>query len=280
MLKTIRHLTGLWRVQAYLDLMWMTQDWKLFLLYYSADLFLNIAAVTGVLFLAERFDGIGVWTKPQVIFMLGYAMMVRGIMEMFFGYNVFSISRRLGRGQLDHTLIQPHPVWMALLTEGFMPFSGTASLIPGVFLMAWSSMMLALTPTIPWLALLLLNLTASAGILLAFSFLWGSLAFWAPRAAEEISSRASGLLRTLMPFPLDGLGPVMLGSLLTILPAGFLAWYPVRSLLGLDSAPWAVGVTPAFAMMISLITVWVFKKGLEQYGRTGSQRYLSFGHRR
>ena len=50
-------------------------------------------------------------------------------MNMFFGYNVLTISRRLGRGQLDHTLVQPQPIWLSLLTEGFMPFSGSPVLL-------------------------------------------------------------------------------------------------------------------------------------------------------
>ena len=76
---------------------------------------------------------------PQVLFMLGYATVVSGLMNMFFGYNVLFISRRLGRGQLDHTLIQPQPIWLSLLTEGFMPFSGSPMLLPGIALMVWSA---------------------------------------------------------------------------------------------------------------------------------------------
>ena len=53
---------------------------------------------------------------------LATAMLATSLSDMFFGYNVRFISRRLGRGQFDHTLIQPQPVWMALLTEGFNPF--------------------------------------------------------------------------------------------------------------------------------------------------------------
>ncbi len=252
----------------------------MFLTYYSADLLLNVPAVTGVLFLAERFDGIGVWTKPQVIFMLGYAMTVRGVMETFFGYNVYAISRRLGRGQLDHTLVQPNPVWMSLATEGFMPFSGSASLLPGLLVMGWSAATMLLVPTASWVALLVANVLASAAILLAFSFLWGSLAFWAPRAAEEISSVASGMLRTLMPFPLDGLGPITLASLMSVLSVGFLAWFPTRVLLGLEAEATYYMATPLFAVAFWLFSAWVFNRGLKEYGRIGSQRYLSFGHRR
>jgi ABC-type uncharacterized transport system permease subunit len=68
--------------------------------------------------------------------------------------------------------------------------------------------------------------------------------------------------------------------LLTVVPVGFLAWYPCRALLGLDRAPYGIAVTPLAAVIFATIALWVFRRGMKQYGRTGSQRYLSFGHRR
>src|SRR4029079_8437857 len=103
-------------------------------------------------------------------------------------------------------------------TEGFMPFSSSAVLIPGLGLLAWSLSRLGLPITPGWLALLALTLLASAVLMLAFSFIWGSLAFWAPRAAEEVSSSAINMLSQLKVFPLDGLGLLLLGGLLTFLP--------------------------------------------------------------
>jgi len=117
-------------------------------------------------------------------------------------------------------------------------------------------------------------------VVVAFSFLWGSLAFWAPRAAEEISSSAVDLMVQLKAFPLDGLGPVPLAGLMTMLPVGFVAWYPCRYLLGLDRSPWAAAATPLAALIISALAGWIFTRGMKHYGRTGSQRYRDFGHRR
>ncbi|HEX2324784.1 MAG TPA: ABC-2 family transporter protein, partial [Chloroflexota bacterium] len=174
------------------------------------------------------------------------------------------------------------PLWQSLLTEGFMPFSGGAELIPGLALMLWAAPRLGLPfPQSPaWGALLLLNLLASAVILLAFSYTWGSLAFWAPRTAEEISSSALRMMTQLKPFPLDGAGALLTGGLLTALPAGFVAWYPCRALLGLDPAPYAVLITPLAAVALAAVALGIFGKGIAHYARTGSQRYSSFGHRR
>src|SRR5205807_9053098 len=118
--------------------------------------------------------------------------------------------RRLGRGQLDHTLLQPQPLWLALLTEGFVPCAGLAALLPGLGLMVWATPHLALEVSVGWLVRLVLSLAASSVIVLAYTFLWGSLAFWAPHAAEEVNSASLRMLDQLKPFPLDGVGPVLL----------------------------------------------------------------------
>jgi ABC-2 type transport system permease protein len=276
----LRRLFRLWGVSAYLDLLWMTRDLKQFLLYWLSDLVLNVAAVTAVFLLAERFERIGAWTKPQILFMLGYATVVKGVLELFFGYNILYISRRLGRGQLDHTLVQPQPLPLALLTEGFVPFSGSAVLLVGAGLLFWATTRLGTPLTAGWAAFVCLNLAASAELVLAFTFLCGSLAFWAPRSAEEINSSSLGLMHQLQVFPLDGLGPVLLTGLMTVLPVGLIAWFPCRGLLGLADLGRGTAITCMGALLLAALAAGVFRLGLRQYGRTGSQRYVSSGHRR
>jgi ABC-2 type transport system permease protein len=276
---TCKKLLRLWRVYAYLDFMWMTRDLRFFLHCFLSDVVLNLAAVSGTFLLSERFAGLGDWSQPQVLFMLGYGMLVSGLLNTFFGFNVLHISRRLGRGQLDHTLIQPQPLWMSLLTEGFTPISGSAILLPAAGLLIWAVRALGLAPGAGWSLLFLLQVLSSATVALAFSFLWGSLAFWAPRAAEEISSSALALVYQLKPFPLDGSGPLHMGGLLSLLPVGFVAWYPCRFLLGIAPSPWDGAATPLAAVVFALTALWLFAKGKKHYERTGSSRYLSFGHR-
>jgi ABC-2 type transport system permease protein len=278
-LNNLGRLLRLWKLYAVMDLTFLAGDLKTALSWYLADGLINLAAVTGTLLLAQRFAGIGAWSKDQVMFMLGYATTIGGLMSLFFGYNVLMISRRIGRGQFDHTLVQPQPIWMALLTEGFMPFSSSATLLPGIGLLAWSIHRMALPLSLGWLAFLLLNLLASAAIVVSFSFAWGSLAFWAPRAAEEISSSATDILDQLKGFPLDGMGALLLGGLLTAMPVGFVAWYPSRALLGLESEAWGMWMTPLAALLLGALSMAIFTKGMQRYARTGSQRYSGFGHR-
>ena len=281
--KPLPRMLRLWRLYATMDLLYLARGTQAALTYYASDLLIGLAAITATFLLAERFDGIGAWTRPQVLFMLGYALLVRGLVNTFFNYNLAHISRRIGRGQLDHVLIQPQPMWMALLTEGFAPITGAGMLIPALILLIAAGRELGLSPSAGWLALFTIDVLASIGIVLSFEYAWGSLAFWVPRAAEEINSHTWDLLVQLAPFPLDGLSGAALTCLVTVVPVGLIAWFPSRTLVGVDpaSASVASAVTlPAAALLFGAIASWIFRRGLNHYGRTGSSRYLDYGHRR
>jgi ABC-2 type transport system permease protein len=275
----LRRLLRLWGAYARMDLLFIARGVKLALSFYVADVLIGASSSATTYLLAERFGAIGPWTRPAILFMLGYGLIVRGLMESLFAFNVGFISRRIGRGQLDHMLIAPLPIWMSLVTEGFMPFTGSGMLLPGLFLLLLGLRDLPIAATPAWLALLLLNLAGSAAVMLGFNYSWATLAFWAPRAAEEINSSTNRVMQQLKQFPLDGLGAPLVDGLVTILPVGLVAWYPSRALVGLDSWPLALAVAPLAGLVALGLAAWLFARGMTQYGRTGSTRYLTWGHR-
>ena len=281
MAERLRRLLRLWQLYATMDLLYLARGPHIALTFYVSDFITGVAAVTATFLLAERFDGIGPWTRPQILFLLGYALLVRALIDLFFNYNLAFISRRIGRGQLDHVLVQPQPLWMALLTEGFAPVTGSGMLLPGIGLLIWSGRELHLSVSAAWYGLFAADVVASIAIVLAFEYIWGSLAFWAPRAAEEINSDSWRLLTQLAPFPLDGVAGLALVSLVTIVPVGLVAWYPSRALLGIQSPVWAAELLLTLAAFVfAAFAAWLFTRGLRHYGHTGSTRYLDYGHRR
>ena len=102
---SIRRVLRLWKLYTIMDFTFVAADLRLAVVYFISDFIAHFAGVTAMLMLAERFAGIGAWSRDQVLFMLGYATSVGGLLSLFFGYNVLMISRRIGRGQLDHTLV-------------------------------------------------------------------------------------------------------------------------------------------------------------------------------
>jgi ABC-type uncharacterized transport system permease subunit len=243
------------------------------------DFIWHSGAMLAPILVALRFGHIGPWPAAAVVFMLAYAAVVASALDAL-GDSPWVMSQRIGRGQLDHYLVQPQPLWRILLTDGFTPFDFWPVLTLGVVLLGVSSAQLHVAVSPGWLALLGVNLLASMTVQTAFLYGWGCLAFWAPRGAEEISSAAASLL-TEVTFPLDPVPRALRTVLVTAVPSGLLAWFPTRALLHVAGAgPFDLWLTPLAAVALSAFAVFLFTLGMRTYRRTGSRRYSEYGHRR
>jgi len=243
------------------------------------DFIWHSGAMLAPIFVAVRFGHIGPWPVPAVVFMLAYGTVVSSLLDAL-GDNYFFISRRIGRGQLDHYLVQPQPLWRILLTEGFNPLDFWPTLVLGLALTAWSVVQLRVTVNLGWFGMLGINLLASMAVQTAFLYAWGSLAFWAPRGAEEISSAAWSLIGEVG-FPLDPVPRPLRLVLVSAVPSGLLSWLPSRALLHVSGAgivdAW---LTPVAAIVLGAFALILFRLGLRHYRCTGSLRYTDHGHRR
>ena len=275
----IRTVLRLLRLYARMDLNWVLQDFKAAVIVICAEMINNLTAVSGILLLAVRFGGAGGLSTDEILLMLGFFELADGLCYMLFGgFNVLHISRRIGRGQVDHMLIQPRPLIVQLLTEGFMPVSGSGGFLIGILLtiLAWTR--LHLEVTLLRGALLLVYMLCHILLMLGQSFLFGSAAFWTPVASEELSTLILDLNGQLGRFPLSGLPRWLLSLLYTVLPVGLLAYLPSLALLGrLTGAALALPVCAAAAF--ALAAAVCFRAGMRHYLQNSCNRYKGMGHR-
>lgn len=272
-----RTLLRLYGTYARLDLLWLLRDTRYCLFYMLTDFICAGASVSGVMLLSARLGGFGGMDKNELLFLLSYAVMVDGIYAAFFAGNNFgNISRIIGRGQLDHCVIQPVPYWMQFLAGGCLPFSGSSKLLCGILLCAYSVQRLGRAVVTPgWIASLLCGLFASAAVMLAFVYLLSCLAFLAPVAAEEISSTVLNMFDMLKSYPLGSLPPFWQAVFCTAAPVGLAAWLPSRALLS-PIFPFPAGTVLAAAIFIALASC-IFRWGMRYYMTHGSPRYSGFG---
>ena len=276
----LRHLLRLYRFYARMDAQWFLQDTALCLLCILSETISNLAAVTGVFLLSVQFGGVGVLSADEVLFMLGFYTLATGLFSLFFGgFNTGEISRRIGRGQLDHCLIQPLPIWMQLITESFIPVSGCQGALCGVILLAIASVRLQVVVTPLWLLCLLLFLFASLAVQVGMRYVVSYSAFTHPVGSEEISSVMGSFLNSVGYYPLGALPMWAQGLLVTVLPAGCLAWLPAMILLGKAPFSGAAALYPLLAVLICGAGILSFQKGMKVYAKYGSQRYKNMGHR-
>lgn len=287
----IKTLLRLYRLYAKMDLLWFLRDTKYCLIQLAADTVCAFCTIAGVFLLSANFGGFGGMSQDEILFMMGFSTIVDGIYMVFFiGNNTAMISRTIGRGQMDHMMIQPVPVWAELMAQGFSPLSGSSMLLWGIALTVYGAGKLALTVSFAWVLLFLLYAFSSVILILSFMYLLSCAAFYAPAAAEEIASVGKDLFTSLKTYPLGRINPTAKRVFLTVIPVGLASWFPSRILLmkaGRDtvSTADATGVfasvlyLPAAALILLTITIFVFKKGMKYYALHGSPRYSGFGHR-
>ena len=248
----------------------------------AGETLIQISSVLASLLLAGRFKGLGPWTAADLYFLIGFILTARGISNVFSSQNVLMISRKVARGQLDHVLLQPHPLWKALAAEGFSPFDLLITLAVGIGLLGWSVTEIPAAHGILWFGALVLNIAGSATVIVAYQYMWGAVAFWAPKVGEEVNTASAAVASNLAPYPLDAAPRPVVGILVSVIPVGFIGWVPCRSLVGIDSTPMvATLIGPVMAVVFGAIALILFRIGLARYVRYGNGgRYSDFGHRR
>lgn len=280
MFQSIKMIFKLFGRSAKMDLLWLLRDTRYCLLQIFADSVAALASVSAVLLLSVRFGGIGGMTSREILFMCGYAVLIDGVLlALFGGSNTVHISRVIGRGQLDHMLIQPLPLWMQLLTQGFVPFSGSSKLICGAALLAISVSQLGLAVTPLWLIMLVFSQLCSLAIIVSSVYIVSCTAFFAPVAAEEISMVVMELFSDIKLYPLGGLSARTAAAFCTIVPVGLAAWFPSSVLLNKTPAGLPFTLTFIVAAIFTAIAAFLFRKGIYHYEKSGCIRYTGFGHR-
>lgn len=271
----------MYRLYARMDWLLLSRDVRMGLIYIFSDWICALSSVLGIALLAARFEGIGALNADEVLWMLGFFTLADGATNMLgSNFNALHISRRVGRGQLDHMLIQPCPLWMQLLTEGFMPFTGSSGFLTGAALTAVATARLRLAVTPGWLLLLALYVFARIAVAAGVSYLAGTMAFYKPVACEELSTVVLDTLNTAGKYPLAALPLWAQAVFATALPVGLMAYLPGLLMLNKIDAPlayaWPVAVGAAFMAVAGLM----FRKGLRHYALHGCPRYKEIGHRR
>lgn len=275
----IRQVFSLYRLYGAMDLRWFLQDTKVCLIVILCDLVSLAASLSGIFLLAVRFEGVGGLSADEVLFMLGFFTLGNGFSYMLFGFNVDSISRIVGRGQIDHMIIQPVPLWMQMLTMGFMPVSGGSGFWGGLLLTIIAMARLGLSVTPGLLLLMAVYLAARQGIVMGISFIAGSAAFYRPAAFEEVSSLTNGIFASLGKFPLSGMPAWLTGILTTVFPVGLTAWLPAMALLRKLNAPGALLLPVLAAAVLTALAAYLFRKGMRYYVKHGCNRYRDMGFR-
>jgi ABC-2 type transport system permease protein len=215
--------------------------------------------------LMRRVTSLRGWQLADVQLLFGLVAVSFGLTVTVAG-GVRHLGRLIEDGDLDTLLTQPRSVLVYALGMRSLP-SGAGDVLSGLVFIATSG-------EVAWhtLPLLLVALLASAAVFLASGIAFFSLVFWLGNV-DTMARQFWELLITFSLYPEPLFGGVLRLALFTVLPAGFVAYLPVR-----------VVQAPSFVLVCLLVlgasaylslAVLMFERGLRRYA-SGS-RFSTFG---
>jgi len=205
--------------------------------------------------LFDRLPSLQGWDLAGVMTLYGIVAFGFGAANVVCG-NGFLVARVIASGDLDYYLALPADPLVHLLVSR-MSLSAWGDLLFGVvvFLVAapgqWVSLPL----------FLLLGLIAGL-VLVAFSVLVGSLAFWVGNA-DNLAMQAINALITFSLYPAEIFPGVVRVLLYTLIPAAFVGSLPAKLLSEFDWGQLVIML--AFTAGITLAAGAVFRWGLRRY---------------
>lgn len=233
----------------------------------SGSFFIRVGLQTvtvGVVF--SHVPAVAGWSYHQVIFLLGFALLSRGLDHLFTD-QLWELSRKLiQRGEFYRYLIRPVNPLFALLSERFFHPDAIGELAVGLVLVLWSGTALGLELTLLQWALAPLLVLAGALIHASVKLFFASLSFWTVTSMPSL--QAVTQVSEFAGYPLD-LYHSSLRMLLTwVLPFAFTSYAPAVYLLHGDTGlvRWLPVVTGL--CVLAALTLW--HRGLARYEMTGS----------
>lgn len=215
------------------DLMWIV-FWSIF--------FTRFPAVRGY----DLRDVLTIWAVAA--FGFGLALGVFG--------NCWRYATLVADGRLDFYLVLPRPALLHVLVS-HMQVSAWGDALFGL------ALYVAIVRPGPAELLAFLGVGLVVGVLItAFSTLTSALAFWLGQA-QGLADQLNQALIMFGTYPTTLFTGLVRVLLFTAIPAGFIAYVPVRFLR--EWEPWQLGALLGGTLLYGVLAVVVFQRGLRQY---------------
>jgi len=241
---------------------------------YRADFIISgfgmvIAIVPGFLGLVVVFQSIpnlAGWSLNELVFVYGFSLLALCPLQIIFD-NIWQLRGKVQDGSFIKYYFRPLNMLFYFISE-IVDIKGFSQLAMAIGLLVWSGLQLHLAWTLPMvLGFAALWLSASlimVGLLLAAS----SVAFWIVNSFSVLSLFSR--FRDYTKYPLSIYSGFFRFLFSTVIPIGFVAFYPSQWLLHPELAGVEVWFTPLAGIGCFALGALVWSKGVRSWGGTGT----------
>lgn len=231
---------------------------------YLLDSIATIFSVMMILNISNTIEG---WSAYEIIFLFAFTLAAMSIWEFFF-VTTLEIPLLILEGELDIFLVRPiNPLFQFIIFE--LDEEAIFEMIFSFGLLIFSIIMLGIPLDLFFWVKLILLLISSVIVLEAIYLAICSACFW------MVSN--SGLMQIIWEFYKMGqypltIYPTVFKILLTVIPFGFIGFYPTNLILNGNDYPLYItlGIFLAGPAFFSLVYYLLWKRGLKRYTGSGS----------
>ena len=224
-----------------------------------------------VAILLLRFNAVGGWALPEVIFLYGTSAVSFSLAELTVGA-FDNFETWVVRGEFDRVLLRPLPVVFQMLTGAFAA-RRIGRLIQGLFALGLALALLRpIWPVGHWLFFAVM-LAGGALFFMAIFVLGATMSFWSPQTHEVANIFTYGG-QFMTSYPMH-IYQAWLRSIFTfVIPMAFINYYPALFLLGkpdlLGLPGWVPFLAPFIAVTVFAGALAAWRVGVRHYQSTGS----------
>lgn len=271
MLPTLRHYLALYRRLIGAQIRSQMQ----YRFSFYADM-LGTMVITGLdvvmlVVLLARFQAIGGWTLPEVMFLYGTSAVSYSLAEMLVGaFDDFD--RDVVSGDFDRVLLRPLPIFFQMVTGRF-PTRRLGRLAQGLIALVVSLALLRPAwPAANWVFFAVM--IVSGGLLFAAILIMGATAaFWSPQTNEAVNIFTYGG-QFMSSYPMHIYQGWLISIFTFVIPMAFINYYPTLYLFGRTAAMGVPAFVPFLSPLVALVafaaSLRVWRIGVRHYHSTGS----------
>lgn len=206
------------------------------------------------------------WTFMEMVFIYGFYMIAISPMQILFD-NIWRLRNDVRSGNFLKFYFRPLNMMFYYMSEVF-DLKGLTQLVTGIVLLIYASSQLQIVWSPFKLFLLPIMLLGAALVMISLIVASGCAAFWITNSFAVMS--LAWKLREFSPYPLGIFDGIFRFTFTFIMPIGFVAFYPSQLFLRHEEMNPIVYFSPLMGAIMFTLTYWIWTKGVNNYGGTGS----------
>lgn len=222
-------------------------------------------------FVVNEFGAINGWNYGQLAFLYGLSVISHALSMIFF-VNGWFMGWWVLDGEFDRMLTRPMSVVYQFFFTNINIF-GITDLVPGVIVFAYGCQKIGFCFTLANVFQILVLLVGATLIRGGVYLILGSTSFWT-RSAIDFGMFTQELFDKTTMYPISMYPEAFQFILTYIIPIGWVSFYPVSGLLGIENGlangQVATWITLFAGIVTMLVAAGFFKLGLRRYESAGN----------